>query len=418
MTVVAIGLNHRTSPEDLLERMTLGSDGVIKLLVETAGSEVVNEAVVLATCNRTEVYVDAERFHDGFRDVRHAMGLVAGVAPERFDPYLYVHYHEEAVRHLFRVTAGLDSAVLGEHEILGQVRRAWASSHDETTTGPVLNLLFKRAVEAGKRVRTETGIGRSTLSLSQATVDLVAERRSTLEGATVLLVGTGEIGAGAATALAKSHQVDLIVANRTLARAETLVDGMTGRAVGLDAVPGLLASVDVVISATGAPDPIVDLDTLSRALDPGRRVVLVDLARPRDLPAGAERLAGVDVFDLEQVQAHANRGLEARMAHLDAAENLVAAEVDRYQSADSARSVGPLIGGLHGWADEVRTAELDRYAAKLVGMADADREVVEALSRTLVAKILHRPTVVLRDAAGTARGDRLAEAARELFEQP
>ncbi len=416
MTVVAIGLNHRTAPIAILEAVSLSADEVPKALAEVSRSDVVTEAVVLSTCNRTEFYVHAERFHDGFRDIRHALGLLSGVHPERFDPYVYTHYHQDAVRHLFEVTAGLDSVVLGEHEILGQVSRAWEAARVEQTSGPVLNLLFQRAVEGGKKVRTDTDIGRNTASLSHAAVSLLSERRSGVAGSSVLLVGAGEVGAGVAAALTRKHDVELEVANRTAARAEAIADELDATTIAYQDMAHRLGEVDIIITATGAPEPIFTIDELVKASQPRHEPLFVlDLALPRDLPLGAASIDGVEVCDLTDVQEFANRGVEARREHLGAARAVVDAEIERYQAASTARRVAPLIGDLHGWADGIRSTELDRYSARLAQMAPADREAVEALSRSLIAKLLHQPTVTLKDAAGTARGERLAEAVRELF---
>lgn len=416
MTVVAIGLNHRTAPATMLEQVTLSTDDVPKALAEVSLSEVVTEAVVLSTCNRTEFYVHAERFHDGFRDVRDAFGVLSGLDPETFDPYLYVHYHQEAVRHLFEVTSGLDSLVLGEHEILGQVGRAWEQARIEDTSGPLLNLLFQRAIECGKKVRTDTEISRSTASLSHAAVSLLAEARPELDGASVLLVGTGEVGTAVATALTKKYAVELCVTNRTAARAAEVAAELDAAAVPYADLAAELHRADILITATGASEPVIAIDDLRSSADDGGLHVL-DLAQPRDVPIEAAELAGVDLQDLAAVQTYANRGVEARRQHVTAARSVVDTELDRYEVASSARQVAPLIGGLHGWANGVRAAELDRYASRLAGMAEADRETVEALSRSLVAKILHQPTITLKDAAGTAKGDRLADAVRELFKQ-
>ncbi|MEM7337983.1 MAG: glutamyl-tRNA reductase [Actinomycetota bacterium] len=418
MTVLAIGLNHRSAPAELLDQVNLSADRLPKALAEVATSEMVTEAVVLSTCNRTEVYVHAERFHDGFRDVRDALAVLSGVAPETFDPYLYAHYHHDAVRHLFEVTAGLDSVVLGEHEILGQVGRAWEAARTEGTSGAVLNLLFQRAVEAGKRVRSETEIGRSTASLSHAAVTMLTEERGQLDGLRVMLVGLGEVGSDVATALARKHDITLTVANRTAVRAAQVAAGLGATAVTFADWTDQLAEVDVLITATGADGAICSNDTLSAAVEaPGRNLFVLDLALPRDVPSDAGTIDGITLCDLSAVQAHANRGMEARRRHVEPARAVVGEELERYRSAASAREVAPLIGGMHGWAEGIRSSEMDRYAARLAQMADSDRATVEALSRSIVAKMLHPPTVTLKDAAGTPRGDRLAEAARELFDQ-
>lgn len=417
MTVVAIGLNHHTAPEAMLEMVSLAGDQLPKALAEVGTSEVVSEAVVLSTCNRTEFYVRAERFHEGFRDVRRTLGLLSGVDPDQFDPFLYTHYHADAIRHLFTVTAGLDSLVLGEHEILGQVTRAWEAARREEATGPVLNLLFQRAIEGGKKVRTDTDIGRNTASVSHAALALLAEHHPGIDGSSVMLVGAGEVGTGVANAMTRKYEIELVVANRTQARAEALALDLGARVVPFEAATGALATVDILISATGAPDPIVTTGELTAATAGGRALHVLDLAQPRDLPPEAATVPGVELLDLGAVQSFANRGIEARRTHVEAARRVVDAEIERYQAAASARQVAPLIGDLHQWADGVREHELERYAARLARMSPEDRQAVESLSRSLTNKFLHPPTVTLKDAAGTARGERLADAVRELFDR-
>lgn len=416
MTVTVIGLNQQTAPGNVLDAMSMGADQLHKALAEVMSSDVVSEAVVVSTCNRTEVYVYAERFHDGFRDVRNALGLLSGLEPETFDPHLYVHYHVGAVRHLFEVAAGLDSVVLGEHEILGQVARSWETARVEGAASSALNLVFQRAVECGKKVRTDTDIGRSTASLSHAAVSLLGERRQDLTGASVLLIGTGEVGTSVASALSKAVDVELTVTNRTAARADAVATDLSAATVPFGEIDRALIDADIVIAATGAPDPVLSLEAL-RGAAAARPTLVMDLAQPADVADGAAELDGVDLCQLSEVQAVANRGIEARQAHVADARIVIDAEIQRYAAASSARQVAPLIGGLHGWADAVREGELERYAAKLANMGDADREAVEALTRSIVAKLLHQPTVTLKDAAGTARGERLADALRELFDQ-
>lgn len=416
MTVTAIGLNHRTAPPDMLDQLCLAADDIPKALAEITSSDVVSEAVVVSTCNRIEVYVHAERFHDGFRDVRQALGLLSGLDPQSFDRHLYVHYHVEAVQHLFEVASGLDSVVLGEHEILGQVARSWETARSEGTAGSVLNLVFQRAVECGKKVRTDTDIGRSTASLSHAAVSVLAERRPGLDGAAVLLIGAGEVGSSVATALSRGTGVRLQVCNRTSAAAERLAADLAAGVVPYTEIDRALIDADVVIAATGAPEPVLSLDAL-RVAASARPMLVMDLAQPADVPPGAADLHGLELCELTEVQAFANRGIEARQTHLAAARAVIGDELHRFAAASTARQVAPLIGGLHGWADAIRQGELERYAARLSKLDSRDREAVEALSRSIVAKILHQPTVTLKDAAGTPRGERLAEAMRELFEQ-
>lgn len=417
MTVVAIGLNHRSAPLEVLEAMTLSADSIPKALAELTNGEFVSEAVVLSTCNRTEVYVHAERFHDAYREVRDALSVLTGTSKDLFTDHLYVHFHDEAVDHLFTVAAGLDSAVLGEHEILGQIRTANDAAKKEGTSGSVLGPLFEHAIGSGRRVRTDTAIGRRTASISQAAVSLVTDRTGPLDGKHVVLVGAGEVGAGVATALTRSASIELTVTNRTASKAEAIADTLGGNTVPFENLSSMLANADIVISATGAPGAVIAASDVQLAdrTNTGRMLIL-DLAVPRDVDPAVLSLDHVDLLVLGDLQAFANRGLEERQKQAAVARKVVDEDIERYRSAVSAREVAPLLGSMHRWAEGVRSGEIEHYKKHLATLNDVEREAVEALTHAVVAKMLHAPSAQLRDAAGTRRGDRLAEAVRELFD--
>lgn len=417
MTVIAIGLNHRSAPIGVLELMSLPADVVPKALSEIASSPVVNEVVLLSTCNRTEVYVHAERFHDAYRDVREALSLIVGVDSSAFVDHLYVHFDGEAIDHLFSVSAGLDSAVLGEHEILGQIRSAWERARIEGTAGPLLNPLFEHAVTAGKRVRTETAIGRRTASISHAAVSLVTERLGDLAGRRVLLIGAGEVGAGVAGALAKTGSAMVSVTNRTAERAAEVAAPIKAHVVPFDDLPSAVASADVVVSATGAPGQVLDAATVRAALDANpRRLLILDLAVPRDVDPGVMMFDDVDLMVLSDLQAFANRGLEERQKEVSAARAVMEDQMALFQRSAGAAEVDPLLGSLHRWADSVRSDEMARFDKRLDGLDDDQAAAVEALTRGLVKKLLHPPSATLKNAGGSRRGDRLVESVRELFD--
>ena len=417
MTVVVIGLNYRTAPDQILARSALSSERADSLLARVMTSDVIHESVVLATCNRTEVYAHTARFHDGFRDVRNALGAESGLDAQEFNPYLYVKYDEQAVEHLFTVASGLDSAVVGEHEILGQVGRALKDAQAAGATGPLLNLLFQRTIKCGKRVRTETGIGRATTSLSQAAIPTAVSTNGSLNGKQVLLIGTGELGREVAHNLCRQHHVALTVTNRTLTTARELASQLEANLVPFDELEKEVGRSDIVVSATGAPGAILDAKAITAVKRPGRPLTLIDLAQPSDITPDVGGLDEVTLINLADVQANANRGLESRKQHIIAAQAMVIDELAKYREAGSERQVAPLVADLHGWAESIRGAELERYGAKLSRMAEADRATVEALSKSIVAKILHTPTINLKSAAGSSNGERLADATRELFDR-
>jgi len=418
VSVVVIGLNHRTVPLDLLERMTVDDARLGKALHDVATRDHVSEAVVLSTCNRLEIYVVAERFHGAYEDIRNFLSETAFLPPEQFGDHLYVQYDEDAVAHLFRVAAGLDSAVVGEAEILGQVRGAWERARSEGTAGSQLNMLFRHAVEVGKRARTETGIARHVASVSTAAVAMAADRLGGLEGRKVLVLGAGEMGEGMVHALADAGVAELCVANRTWERAEALATKVGGRAVRLADLGDTLAGVDVLLTGTGASSMMLEHGDLVRVMSDrdGRSLVVVDVAVPRDVDPSAGDLPGVQLLDMDDLRTFVEAGLAERRREVDAVRSIVDEELDRFVAMSSAREVAPLVKELRDRAEGMRTAEVERYASKLQGL-DADQaDVVDALTRAIVAKLLHDPTVRLKDAAGSVRGERLADSLRELFD--
>ena len=395
--------------------MTIDESSLPKALTDLMGREHVSEAVVLSTCNRIEVYVFAETFHGAFQNGRDFLSETAHVPPEQFSDALYAYYETDAVSHLFSVACGLDSAVLGEHEIQGQVRSAWETARIEGTCGTTLNTLFRHAVEVGKRARSETGISHHITSVSHAAVALAAERLGGLTGRRLMVLGAGDMGEGMAGSLAKSEAAEVVVANRTTGRAAELAQRIGGRAVGLDEMAAELAVVDVLLTSTGASSLILEhCDVAEIMVQRGNRpLLIVDVAVPRDVDPAAGGLDGVTLLDMDDLRAFADRGLRERRAELERVRSIIDDELSRYLDYRSAREAAPLIAAFRTRAEILRQEELDRHAASL---SPAERQAVEAATRGLVGKLLHEPTVRLKDAAGSPRGDRLAEALRDLFD--
>ena len=418
MSVVVIGLNHRTVPLDLLERMTVNEANLPKALADLVGRDHVSEAVVLSTCNRTEVYASVERFHAAYADIREFLSGLAFLPPEAFGDHLYAHYDEAAAQHLFSVAAGLDSAVLGESEILGQVRTAWERAHTEEAAGSTLNMLFRHALEAGKRARTETAIGEKTTSVSQAAVAMAAERLGDLKGRSVLVVGAGEMGEGLVRSLIDAGADPVQVANRTWDRAKDLADRVGATAIHLDDLPRALSDVDLLLTSTGATSIIVEHGDIEPVVEAraGAPLLIVDIAVPRDVDAAAGTLPGVTLLDMDDLRAHAELGLAERRREVTAVRAIVEDEVLRFQARSTAREVAPLVAALRQKAEDLRVAELARQQARLADLTSAQQEAVEAATKAALAKLLHEPTVRLKDAAGTPRGERLAESLRTLFD--
>ncbi|MCU1463399.1 MAG: glutamyl-tRNA reductase [Acidimicrobiales bacterium] len=417
MSVVVVGLNHRTVPLGLLERMTVPPARVPKALADLSGRDHIAEAVVLSTCHRTEVYAVAEKFHGAVSDIRNFLGELAFAPPEEFSDHLYTYYDEAAVAHLFGVAAGLDSVVLGESEILGQVKSAWEAAREEQTCGATLSAVFRHALEAGKRARTETGIARHITSVPQAAVAMATERLGSLAGTRVLVLGAGEMGEALAVALAGAGVAEILVANRSAPRARAVAKRVGGRAVSLFELPDALAAADVLLTSTGATTPVVDAEDVAPVLGgrADRPLLIVDVAMPRDVDESVAGLDGVTLLDLEDLKRFAEAGLDERRREVAAVRSIIGDEVSRYADRATERQVAPAVSALRDRADAVRVAELERYRARLAGLDDRQRDAVEALTRGIVAKLLHEPTVRLKDAAGGPKGERLAEALCDLF---
>ena len=418
MPVVVIGVNHRTAPLEVLEAMTVGDAALGKTLHALLTKEHVSEAVVLSTCNRTEVYAVAEKFHGGYADVRAVLAELAFLDPEDFADHLYVHHDSAAVAHLFEVVSGLDSAVLGEHEIQGQVKTAWERAQREDAVGTSLNLLFRHALEAGKRARSETGIGQGTASVSYAAVALAAQHLGSLEGRRAIVLGAGEMGSSMAESLVAAGVAELVIANRTHAKARSLAASVGGRAIRFADLADELVDADVVLTSTGASSVLLTRAEVEAAMTArgGQPIVLVDIAVPRDIDPSVADIAGVTVLDMDDLGHFADRGLSERRREVDAVRAILDEELDRYRAATSAREVAPVIVALREAAEATRQAELDRVRGRLADLDEAQLAAVEKLTQGLVAKMLHQPTVALREAAGSSKGERLVQALRDLYD--
>ncbi|HEX3542870.1 MAG TPA: glutamyl-tRNA reductase [Acidimicrobiales bacterium] len=418
MAVVVVGLNTRTLPLEILERMTVGDAQLPKAADDLLGRENLTEAVVLSTCMRTEIYASAARFHGAMSDIRNFLAEWSGTEPEAFGDHLYSYYEDAAVTHLFRVAAGIDSAVIGEGEVLRQVRHAYDAARTAGAAGPVLTRLFRHATEVGKRARHETAITRGITSLSQAAVAMAGERLGSLEGRTVLLLGAGEMGEGMAQALAAVPGIGrTLVANRTWAKATQLATRIGATPVELGGLGGALEEADVLLTSTGAPGVLIDADDLEPVLPArgGRPLLVVDIAVPRDVDVSVGQLPGVTLLNMDDLKAFVDAAMAGRRKEIPAVSRIIAEEAERFADISAAREMAPLVAALRDRLDTVRAAEMDRYRSRLSDLTDGQRADVDALTRSLLAKVLHEPTVQLKDAAGSVQGEQLAEAVRVLF---
>jgi len=417
MSILVLGINHRSGPLSLLERVSIGDDEDLAKAVDTlVKRDSVREAVVVSTCNRTEAYVVTERFHGAYADIRDFFCDRASVLPDDLHDHLYSHHDDDAVRHLFQVSAGLDSVVVGESEILGQIRHAWEVAQSQGGTRTTLNLLFRHAVEVGKRARTDTAIGRGTASLSHAAVELAAERLGDLSGRRVAVVGAGAMGAGIAVSLRAAGVGDVTVVNRTPARGHALAQRINGVAFGFDRLAETIGAADVVLSSTGSDAHVITPEIVGATGRADRPVLIVDIAVPRDVAPEVAGLAGVTVLDLDDLTRWADRGRQQRLSEVAAVDAIIVEEVERFGVAATALQAAPLVAALRARVEELRVGELDRHSTRLDQLDDAGRELVDQISRAVVAKLLHEPSVRLRSQAGTPQGERNAAAVADLFD--
>ncbi|HEX6310300.1 MAG TPA: glutamyl-tRNA reductase [Acidimicrobiia bacterium] len=418
MSLVVVGVNHRTVPVELLERMAIAPSVLAKALHALSEREHLAEAVLLSTCNRTEVYARYTTFHPAVQDALEFLTQQSAVHLDDLSDHLYTYHDDAAVAHLFGVAAGVDSMIVGEAEILGQVREAWLAAEREGTTGALLSRVFRQAIEVGKRSRTETAIGRNPASVSSAAVAVAAEQLGSLEGRRVLVLGAGEVGEGLAVALAGAGVGEIVVANRTPHHADALAARVSGRAVPLDDVPGELDRADVLLASTAADTLLLERAEVEAVMERrgGRALLVVDVAVPRDVDPGVSQIFGVTLLDIDDLKAYAAQSLEQRRQEVGKVREIISAELDRFRLEHSAREVAPLVAALHAHGEGIRATELERFRSRLEGLDPSARAAVEALTRGIVNKLLHEPTVRVKGAAGSARGELYADALADLFD--
>jgi glutamyl-tRNA reductase len=402
MRVVLVGISHHRAPVELRERAALDRDHAQRLARALAGES--GEAVCLSTCNRTELYLAGRDVDEA--EARAEAALVA--LEEELRPALYRLRDEAAALHLFRVAAGLDSMVPGEGEILGQVRTAYELG----STGTILDRLFRQALHAARKARVETAIGESPASISSAAGALAEQVFGELRGRKILVIGAGKVGDLAARNLLSRDARIAWIANRSVDRAAELAERIGGEALSLDALDRELVEADVVVSSTSAPDWVLERAQVERAMRArrGRPLFLIDLAVPRDLDPSIHELDGCYLYDIDDLQAVVAETLAGRRREAERAEAIVTAEAERFREWQASLRVVPAITSLRARAEEIRAAELER--AKLT---DAERRAAESVTAAVLNKLLHLPTIRMKQAAAAADGVIYADAVRHLF---
>jgi glutamyl-tRNA reductase len=422
VSVLLFGVSHRSAPVSVLEQLSTDESDQAKIVDQVLQSSLVTEAMVLSTCNRVEVYAVVEAFHGGLSVIGQVLSEHSGMSLNDLTKYAYVRYAEAAVEHLFAVASGLDSAVIGEAQVLGQVRRAYASAEANHTVGRTLHELSQRALSVGKRVHSETGIDAAGASVVSVALDMAEQQLDGLAGRRAVVVGAGAMGALSAKYLARAGVERIHIVNRSLPRAKKLADnirelGVEADAFPFDHLPPVLTGADVVVCCTGAVRPVVSLADVHRGLAHGqepKQLAICDLGMPRDVDAAVAGLPGVFVIDMDRIQ----REPSARAAACDAeaARAIVAVEVANYLAGQRMAEVTPTVTALRRRAADVVEAELLRLDNRLPELDAAHRDEVAKTVRRVVDKLLHAPTVRVKQLASAPGGDSYAEALRELFE--
>ncbi len=415
MKLALVGVSHRQAPVELRERVAVDMDGAAAFAREVANADgVACEAVVLSTCNRTELYLASEGSGDRLDDrAGRALLALADDDAAALAPVLYRLGDDSAALHLFRVAAGLDSLVPGEGEILGQVRDAF----EVGASGPLLDRLFRQALHAGRRARTETAIGESPASVPAAAAALAQQVFGELDDRNVVLIGAGKMSELTARNLRSRHATITAIANRTVANGSELATRVGARAVGLDEIPVLLAAADIVVTSTSAPGFVVAAAGATQALRSrrGRPLLFVDLAVPRDVDPSLAAIDGCFVYDIDDLEAVVQASLAGRRAEAVRAEQIVAVEAERFRDWQASLAVVPAIASLRARAEEIRSRELTKALGRLERLSESELKLVEAMTTQIVAKLLHLPTVRLKEAASGTEGVIYADVVRHLF---
>jgi glutamyl-tRNA reductase len=415
--LLALGVSHKTAPLELRERLALTEGRSVGVLGELVEREEILEAAAISTCNRTELYVYAS---DAVASESLALGLLAREAetrPTDLVGHLYSLRAADAAAHLMRVTAGLDSMIIGEAEVQGQVKRAYELALVEGATGPILNHLFRSALAAGKRARTETGISERSLSVPSVAVDLAQRTLGDLDDRRVLVVGAGETAELTARALAAKGVQAIFIANRHYDRAIGLAERFAGEAVRFEELPEQLVDADIVVASTSSPHHVIEPEGLAEvmAARENRPLLLVDLAVPRDIHPSCRELTAVSLYDMDDLQALVERNVSGREAEARRAEVILRAECGRFDRWLAAQDVTPTVAALRNRADEVVERVLAENDQRWEGLTEADRERLAVAARAIASRLLHEPTLRLKRAAGDDDAYAKVAALRELF---
>jgi glutamyl-tRNA reductase len=417
MHLTLVGLSHKTAPIEIREKLTFPAHRQAGALSDLICGSQVAEAVILSTCNRTEIYAVTAGAHEGVDAVIDFACDHHELDRAELEPYLYVSQGDAVVRHLFRVVASLDSMVVGEAQILGQVKEAYDHSFTNGASGRVFNKLFRQSFEVGKRVRSETAIGEAAVSISYAAVELARKVFDTLAGRTILVLGAGKMSELTAKHLVSQGVHSVLVANRTYERAVELAERFQGEAIRYDDLFTRMRDADIVISSTGASHYVVHRAEVAEVMRKrsGRPLFLIDIAVPRDIEPAVNELRDVFLYDIDDLSGVVESNLEDRQREARQAQVIIDEEFREFEAWLESMEVVPTIAAIRAKAESLRTEELDRALKRMGGLSEKDRATVEALSQAIVSKMLHGPTARLKSAAAEKDGYQYVDTARRLW---
>jgi len=418
MGIIVVGLSHKTAPIEVREKLNFPEATLPDALRKLMGYEGIRESMIVSTCNRVEIYASVQDSAQGIDRVKQFISDYHGLSRNALEQSLYVYPDAQGVRHTFRVASSLDSLVLGEAQILGQLKDAFDVALKTKTTSTILNKLIKKAISVAKRVRTETRLAEGAVSISSAAVELAKKIFGSLDGKHVMLLGAGEMAELAAQHLLGNGVKNIMVANRTYERAEELAKEFKGDAIRFEHFPDALVMTDIVICATGAPQYVVSRDMVARVIKERRHkpIFMIDISNPRNIDPEVDKVDNVYLYDIDDLQSKVDVNTEGRAREAGKAEEIVGQEVETYLQWERALDAVPTIVDLREKVEDVRKRELEKALAVLNGINEDQRRAVDLMSQSIVNKLLHAPLVVLKQAASLSEsGDNTIAIARRLF---
>ncbi|MEK6759414.1 MAG: glutamyl-tRNA reductase [Deltaproteobacteria bacterium] len=418
MNLVIVGLNHKTSPVEIREKLSFPAQTIGEPLKKLTGHYGLNEGVILSTCNRVEVLAITSDMEKGVWQIKRFLADFHSIPLEKLDEHLYVHCGEAAVKHLLRVAAGLDSMVVGEPQILGQVKDSYSYAVEHNTAGVVVNKLYHKVFQVAKRIRTETKIGESAVSISFAAVELARKIFGDLSGKTVMLIGAGEMAELAAKHLINNGIKEIIVANRTYEKAVELVKGFGGTAIMFREFAHYLKNADIVIASTGATTFIIKPDMVQEVMRERKQkpMFYIDISVPRNIDPLVNNIDNAYVYDVDDLQGVVSSNIQERNKEAEAAEKIIIEEIDNFYRWIKSLDVVPTIIALRQTCDQIRKTELARSLPSLSALTEKDQKVLEAMTSAIVNKILHHPVTHLKKEANRVEGDLYIDTIRKLFD--